>query len=92
MITAQHKALVEAKIAECVAKVEKYYGIVMPKITVAYDIKGTTGGMAYYFKNLIRLNPTLFVANMEDFLENTVPHIWQRTKCLLSRRAATNTM
>jgi SprT protein len=75
-----HARIVE-KIAQTVAKINNHYGMNMPIPPVYYDLKGTTAGIARYHHDgrgketmSVHLQPKLFVENLEDSLDNTVPH------------------
>jgi SprT protein len=64
------KERVSSKLVECANKLS--YTHSMP--TVGYDLKGHTGGRAYYQRNHIELNITLMYSHTEEMIESTLPH------------------
>lgn len=73
-ITAALHARVIAKLTECIALAEKHYGIKIRMPRVVYNKRGTTAGTANYRTWTIDLNAGLFLRNVEEFLDDTVPH------------------
>jgi len=73
-ITKYQKALVEAKIAECMLVAERYYAMVIATPSVDFDLKGGCAGKATPSKHHISLNGVLLVENFEAYLEDTIPH------------------
>jgi predicted SprT family Zn-dependent metalloprotease len=57
-----------------VDKAKEKLSVCIPYPTVRFDLKGTTAGMAYAGKNLIRFQPLLLRENASDFLEKTTGH------------------
>lgn len=74
MLTAQLQAKVNDKILASIATIERVYGVKMVFPTISYALTGTTAGMAYYRRNLLKFNAKLLVENEQEFIENTVPH------------------
>lgn len=75
-----HEKIV-AKIKQTVEKINSHYNMNMPVPPVFYDLKGTTAGIARYYYDgrgnetmSVHLQPKLFVENLDDSLNNTVPH------------------
>lgn len=68
------RARVEAKVAECVLKIEQGYHIKMPTVKVLYNLKGTTGGQAICGAETIRLNIVFLSRDTDHYIKQTVPH------------------
>jgi SprT protein len=74
-VSADIRARVDAKIAECVAKINTHYDVTMPKMTVAYDINSVhLGGEAHPSKMHLRFNPVYLNAHTDHYIAQTVPH------------------
>jgi SprT protein len=71
-VAIQKRALEETAKYVQVARQLYKRNFLMP--TVAFDLRGTTAGIAYLNKNLVRYNAVLLTENVEDFLGDTVPH------------------
>lgn len=69
-LRAKVDAVVEASFKAC----EKHYKRKFKRPEVRYNIRNTNGGEAWINRNLIRLNLTFLVENVEKFLATTVPH------------------
>lgn len=74
MITTEITNRVSDKIEQCYQIVERAYNRKFPRCSVAYDVRGTVGGMAMYRANLVRFNPVLLSENVDAFISRTVPH------------------
>jgi SprT protein len=74
MITQAIKTQVEAKVNQCVALVEKKYGITFKKPKVSYNVRGTTGGYARYASWEVDFNPVLLSQNLQTYLIDVIPH------------------
>ena len=74
MITTAIKQKVTDKLKACIAIANKRYGIDVKFPNVVYQKRGTTAGTANYRTWTIDLNPVLLVENLDDFIEDTVPH------------------
>ncbi len=46
------------------------------KPTVSFDLSGRCAGKAFCLKWEIKLNPVLMRENLQDFLDDTIPHEW----------------
>lgn len=77
---------VKAKVAECIKKAEKSYGVKMPKVDVRFDLTGRAAGMAgmrngnFYLRfnvNHMRIGGQTW----EHLLNDTVPHEVAHTVC-----------
>ena len=65
---------VEDVVLNCLIKAESEYPNKNFDIPVIkYDLKGVVAGQCIYI-GIIRLNSFLLRENLEDFLENTIPH------------------
>lgn len=74
-VSAELKARVAAKVAECIQVIEAHHGIKMPALIIKYDINSARiGGLACLGKATIRYNPVFLAAYTEKFLNTTVPH------------------
>lgn len=62
------------KLVEVIAICEKQFNRKFTMPTVAYDIVGTTAGYANYGMHRIRLHPILLMENLEQMINETVPH------------------
>lgn len=80
-VTPQVQALVMKKLVECRDKVEAHYNRAIPMPTIGYDVTGTTAGFANYVHNHIRFNGGLLMANLDAFIERTVPHEFAHIAC-----------
>lgn len=61
-------------VRDTVDKAAKHYNRSFPIPTLRFDIRGRTAGQAIYNTNVIRLNPTLFRENENQFITKTIPH------------------
>ncbi|MCP3867078.1 MAG: hypothetical protein GY703_03100 [Gammaproteobacteria bacterium] len=58
-------------------KAESHYETTMPMVTIRFDLRGHSAGMACFRAGtdpLIRYNALLHFENQEEFLSQTVPH------------------
>ena len=62
------------RIDELLGKAEKVFSQRLISPTLDINLKGTVSGKANTTLNTIYLNWDLFKKNVEDFLENTIPH------------------
>lgn len=74
MLDQATKKRVVDKVNECIAVVEKKYNVTFRKPHVTFDVRGTTGGKAFYNEWKVAFNPVLLAENTEHFLKSTVPH------------------
>lgn len=65
---------VNAKLAKGIKLAEASYKTKFNMPTVRYDVRGTTAGLAFPGRWLVRFNAVLLTENVEDFLGRTVPH------------------
>lgn len=69
------KKQVMEKIDECMAIARKTWPhVTFDDPTVSYDLRGTTAGRAYDAKWLIKLNAVLLMENVDEMVNDTVPH------------------
>lgn len=62
------------KVKETVDKINGHYHLGMKVPPVYYDVSGTTAGIAKSASMSIHLNPKLLLQNLDDSINNTVPH------------------
>jgi SprT protein len=75
MISNELKARVNSKLRELIVIAEKRFNRKFNMPTVRYDITGETrAGWAKASQNLINLNAELMLRNVEETINNTVPH------------------
>ncbi len=75
LLTPELRKKVEDRQEWCYLQAEKHFERKFDRpVSVRYDIKNWTGGLAYGGLNKLRYNLILLVENEKDFLENTVPH------------------
>jgi SprT protein len=74
IVTQEVKALVNAKVAECVEKAEAAYGLRFRTPIVRYGVKGGTAGRAKLREWIIDLNPILLMENIDEMVNDTVVH------------------
>jgi SprT protein len=78
IISNELKLRLESKVLECLTKAQKEYG--ESKVTkipeIRYDTTGKTAGWANWNNGnpYIRINPILFNENVEETINQTVPH------------------
>lgn len=65
---------VDAKVLECIAIAENHFQRSFGFPTIEYSLKGKTAGQAFYRQGKIKLNSVLLLENLDDFINNTVPH------------------
>src|SRR5271165_56987 len=71
-LTEAVKAQVQKKVEQCVGKANLHFKKMYYVPSVHYDVKGTLGG--YHHNGGVHFNPILLMENLEDYIENTVPH------------------
>jgi len=61
---------------ECIKKANEMYGAKVYIVTpgIIYKHKGVCGGKAYVDKNIIDINPILFNENVDEILNQVIPH------------------
>lgn len=77
---------IRAKVAECIARAEKTFGIKMPKVDVRFDLRGRAAGMACmrygaYFLRFNTNHMALGGQTWDHLLNDTVPHEVAHTVC-----------
>lgn len=73
-LTPELEQRIQDKIVETVNKINEYFNLELKIPKVYYDAKGTKAGVAKYATMTVHLNKTLLLENVEDMVENTVPH------------------
>lgn len=56
------------------AKCETIYNVKLQLPIIQFDLRGRRAGVAYYNRNLIRLNNKLLIENQSDFIKQTPGH------------------
>lgn len=74
MPTTENKQRITDKVKWCVQKISDHYGVHMSMPTIRYDLRGRTGGQAWYTQNVVKFNNGLVNDNIERYISNTVPH------------------
>lgn len=83
---------VQNKIKEVVDKLNQSLGFDMPYPRFAFDVSGTTAGLAKSATMSVHFNTKLALNQWADFLKNTVPHevchiaVWHWVKTFKSRQ------
>jgi SprT protein len=78
IVSPELKLRLETKVLECLTKAQKEYG--ESKVTkipeIRYDTLGKTAGWACWNNGMpyIRINPILLNENVEETVEQTIPH------------------
>ncbi len=75
MVSKQLRDQANAKVRWCMDLVKKHYND--PHIVcgdIVWDVRGRNGGYYMPGTSVIHLNPILFNENVDDYLENTIPH------------------
>ena len=72
-VSAAVKTRVEAKMRKCHQMAETHYGRKFDFPSIAYTVKGKTGGWALGTKE-VNFNAVLLMENIEHFIATTVPH------------------
>jgi SprT protein len=70
----QLHARIIQKAKETVDKINNHYHLDMKVPPIYYDVTGTTAGLAKSASMSVHLNPTLLLQNLEDSINNTLPH------------------
>ena len=73
-LTSELQESVIQKVKDTVDKINAHYHLDMKVPPVFYDVTGTTAGLAKYRSMSIHFNSVLFLQNIEDTINNTVPH------------------
>lgn len=73
-LTADLKQRTIQQVHHFVDLANKRYGINMSYPTITFDLRGTTAGMAYSGEHKVQFNAGLLVRNVDEMLEDTVPH------------------
>lgn len=66
--------LLKQRVEACYVQAEAFFKRSFPRPEVSFKLRGLKAGVAHLHDNLLRFNPTLYQANQEDFLRQTVPH------------------
>lgn len=79
MIEREIQELANQKVYEVYALAEQKFHRSFARPKIVWDLKGRTAGIARYFglndhRNAIRLNFDVLNANVEDFINDTIPH------------------
>ncbi len=72
-VTQAVKTRVEKKVAECIAKADKYFNKKHQIPRIEYTVRGQKGGYAQG-TGLVNFNPILLMENIEDYMTDTIPH------------------
>lgn len=83
MITQAIKQRITAKLRECITKAEDKYGRTFAMPAVIYTKGGAVAGTADHRKYQININPVLLMENLDDMIDNTVPHEFAHLVCYL---------
>lgn len=73
-LTSELEERINNKVKETVDKLNTHFKMNMDIPPVYYDVIGTTAGIAKYRSMSVHLNTKLLLNNLEDSIENTVPH------------------
>lgn len=66
--------LLSLKISTSYVQAELFFKRSFSRPTIRLDLQGNNAGTANSYNNLLRFNKSLFFANQQHFLEQTVPH------------------
>lgn len=65
---------ITTKVNECLKIAGKHYGRNFSPIRVVYKKRGVVAGTANYLSRTVDINSVLLMENLEDMIDNTVPH------------------
>lgn len=68
------KIRVLEKVIECITKLEKHYAVKLRRPKLLFEKRGTVAAVANSDNWYINLNPILLNENVDEFIENTIPH------------------
>jgi len=68
------KARCQTRLDECITIAEAHYNRTFPTLTIRYNKRGTTAGVAHLGKNMISLNGQLLVENEDEMVNETTGH------------------
>lgn len=81
VITKQIKQRVLDKVREGIDLIEKHYKKTISVPAVVYAVGGATAGTANHRTYTIDINPVLLMENLDDMIDNTVPHELAHLAC-----------
>src|SRR3546814_13813805 len=61
-------------IAAYIELAREKFGVHFGMPSCSFDLRGTTAGKAHMAKYHVQLNSVLYQENIQDFLEDTIPH------------------
>lgn len=73
-ITRTVKDEIKSKLCECIKVANQEFNSYFQMPTLEYTLNGVTAGQANSSVNLIQINPTLLLENIEDYIAQTISH------------------
>jgi SprT protein len=74
IITASAASPLHAAVEACYRRAEKFYRCRFERPRLTFDLRGMAAAVALTAANTIRINRALLAHNLQDFLDETVPH------------------
>lgn len=59
---------------DCFIEAECFFDRAFERPCYLFNQRGKAAGTAHLQRNLIKINPTLFITNREEFLQQVIPH------------------
>ena len=73
-VPAEIHARIVARVMWCIERTRSVRGDTINFPIIRYNLRGTTAGKASPSKHTIQINSVLLMENVDDYIENTVPH------------------
>ncbi len=73
-ITPEIHDQIKAKLRHCIKLAQAAFNRKFYMPTLEFSLSNTTAGVACGHSNTIKLNPTLLIENLDDFINQTIPH------------------
>lgn len=74
MLTAEDKKALELQGEDFFIEAECFFDRAFERPTYLFNQRGKAAGTAHLQRNLIKINPILFINNKEEFFQQVIPH------------------
>ena len=74
MLTEKDKKALELQGEDYFIEAECFFNRAFERPTYLFNQRGKAAGTAHLQRNIIKINPTLFVNNREEFFQQVIPH------------------